>query len=52
MSVSGTPDKPKPPQRIVVSFLISSMAASAEGYTLLIVNLEFVEENNRANRNV
>jgi hypothetical protein len=30
----------------------SSMAASAEGYTLLIVNLELVEENNLARRKV
>jgi len=52
MSVSGTPDKPNPPQRIVLSLGISSIAASAEGNTLLIVNRELVEENNRASRNV
>jgi hypothetical protein len=52
MRVSGTPERPNPPQRMVVLLSISSMAASADGYTLFIVSLELVEENNRASFNV
>jgi hypothetical protein len=52
MSVSGTPERPNPPQRIVLPLGISSIAASADGNTLLTSNLLFVDEKNRASRNV
>jgi hypothetical protein len=34
--VSGTPERPKPPQRSVLSDCMSSIAAAALGKTLLI----------------
>ena len=52
MSVSGTPDRPNPPHRMVLPLGISSMAASAEGKTLLISSLVLEDENNRASRSV
>jgi len=52
MSVSGTPDRPNPPHRMVLLLGISSIAASAEGKILLTSNLVLVEENNRASRSV
>jgi hypothetical protein len=36
ISVSGTPDRPKPPHRRVLSDCMSAIAASALGKTLLI----------------
>ena len=52
MSVSGTPERPNPPQRMVEPFGISSIAASAEGYTLSIFRTGRVEEKRRASRRV
>jgi hypothetical protein len=36
INVSGTPERPKPPQRSVLSDCMSSIAAAALGKTLLI----------------
>ena len=52
MSVSGTPDRPKPPHKIVAPEGISSTAVSAEEHTLFISSREAVEENNLARRSV
>ena len=52
MSVSGTPERPNPPNRMVLLLGISSIATSAEGKTLLISSLVLVDENNRASRRV
>lgn len=50
MRVSGTPHRPKPPQRIVESEGRSLMASEAEGTILLISRLGRVVVNVRASR--
>lgn len=45
--VPGIPNKPKPPHRMVLLLLMSSMAAAADGYTLSIADGKPVEEMNR-----
>ena len=50
MSVSGTPDRPNPPKRIVDPLGISSIAAFAEGKTLFTSRRRLVEEKRRARR--
>lgn len=48
MSVSGTPERPKPPHRSVLSDCMSAIAAEAEGKTLLISWRRREEEKPRA----
>lgn len=48
MSVSGTPQRPKPPQRSVLLGFMSLRASEAEGYTLLISARRAVAEKDLA----
>lgn len=50
MSVSGTPQRPKPPHRTVEFDFMSLIASAADGRTLLISRRWRVEEKERAKR--